>query len=212
MEVLHPTTAEPVGITIQLGDGRRALLDWLIAERRRDDDQLAIDAASVTVGWSGVELDGCVLAFSPAAAVRVYSTLPWLAEAVLRADFDAGLADVATRLCEVVGLHVAGSTKPIRLGGAELIYWQWFVELCGTRQSSFNGSEPISYAEIAAWSALTGTELRPRDVKILRAIDSVMLQATREKARSGREIPASNPAAIRALISSLGKKPKDAAK
>lgn len=55
--------------------------------------------------------------------------------------------------------------------------WVWFLELHSTRGSNGMGANPISYQELAAWSALTRTTLSPWEVKMLRLIDQEYLKA-----------------------------------
>ncbi len=56
----------------------------------------------------------------------------------------------------------------------------WFWELNSGRSSSGFGPNPISYAEISAWGSLTGTILRPPEIRILRAIDGAFLSVMNE--------------------------------
>ena len=53
--------------------------------------------------------------------------------------------------------------------------WQWFLDLNSARGSNGFGVNPISYQDIAAWSSLTGTIVRPSEVAALKALDAVWL-------------------------------------
>lgn len=58
----------------------------------------------------------------------------------------------------------------------ELAYvWAWFLELHATR--GFNGMvpNPITFAEIGAWSSLTRTFPLPSEVDLLRRLDMVWM-------------------------------------
>lgn len=60
----------------------------------------------------------------------------------------------------------------------ELLYLlEWFGELSAARGSGAAGPNPISFAELAAWAALTGNEPTAAEVHILRRIDAAFLAA-----------------------------------
>jgi len=72
--------------------------------------------------------------------------------------------------------------------------WHWFWELSTRRHS---GPEPISYADIGQWLALTGQPVEPTEISMLVAMDDAYLGAMRkeqeaqraeaaEKAKTGR--------------------------
>lgn len=58
--------------------------------------------------------------------------------------------------------------------------WGWFVELSRTRTSGAVAANPISYTEIAAWSALTGRRPDPFEVECIAAIDALVLKTSRK--------------------------------
>lgn len=68
---------------------------------------------------------------------------------------------------------------------SELVYvLEWFGELSAARGSGAAGANPIGYAEIAAWSHLTGLVPTPFEVSVLRRLDAAFLTAlTRKPAR-----------------------------
>lgn len=61
--------------------------------------------------------------------------------------------------------------------------WAWFVELSAARSGNGFGENPIGYTEIAAWAALTGRDLTPWEVSVLRRLDAVTLAAWAEKSK-----------------------------
>ncbi len=58
---------------------------------------------------------------------------------------------------------------------ALLDVWFWFQQLSRTRSSNGFGQDAISYAEVLAWSKLTGTQPDPLEIQALMAIDSVYI-------------------------------------
>jgi len=59
--------------------------------------------------------------------------------------------------------------------------WSWFGELSRTRSSNGFGQNPISYAEIDAWSRLTNIELTPLEVSAIMRLDSAYLTIQAEQ-------------------------------
>jgi hypothetical protein len=59
--------------------------------------------------------------------------------------------------------------------------WAWFGELSRTRSSNGFGQNPISYAEIDAWSRLTNIELTPLEVSAIMQLDSAYLNIQAEQ-------------------------------
>lgn len=58
----------------------------------------------------------------------------------------------------------------------ELEYlWNWFFEMSQARGCGF-GPNPIGFGEIAAWCQLTGTDLNPWEVSVIRRLDVVCLE------------------------------------
>lgn len=54
--------------------------------------------------------------------------------------------------------------------------WAWFCELNSARTSNGFGANPITYSEIAAWSALTLNVPTPWEVSLLKRIDRAFLE------------------------------------
>ncbi|WP_435371434.1 phage tail assembly chaperone [Mesorhizobium liriopis] len=66
----------------------------------------------------------------------------------------------------------------------------WFWNLHSARAESFDGPQPLSFTDIANWSALTGTILLREELGILRQMDAAFLSAhaiEREEARERRK-------------------------
>lgn len=55
--------------------------------------------------------------------------------------------------------------------------FEWFWELNSSRQSGFGGPLPLSYTEIAAWAAITGTIATRDEISIIRRLDSAYIAA-----------------------------------
>jgi hypothetical protein len=66
---------------------------------------------------------------------------------------------------------------------AAMHIWEWFWELHSTRSSNGFGPNPISYAEIAAWSKLSSIKPNKHEVKMLRELDRVYLEAAAKEAK-----------------------------
>lgn len=64
--------------------------------------------------------------------------------------------------------------------GGELL-WKWFMALHKTRQAGMNGPQPITYAEIAAYSRIYSLPIEPRHVATLIAMDQAYLEAAYKK-------------------------------
>lgn len=56
--------------------------------------------------------------------------------------------------------------------------WNAFIELHQARGSSGFGPDPISHLEIAAYRAVTGIDLSPWEVKVIRALDTVYIETS----------------------------------
>lgn len=61
--------------------------------------------------------------------------------------------------------------------------WDWFCELSAARSGNGTGPNPISYAEMAAWSELTGRPLAPRDVRAIALLDQAFFTEIAEQHR-----------------------------
>jgi hypothetical protein len=60
--------------------------------------------------------------------------------------------------------------------------WEWFHEVHSARTSNGFGPNPIGYAEIAAWSKLSGIRPNMHEVKMLRELDRVYLEVDAKNA------------------------------
>jgi len=61
--------------------------------------------------------------------------------------------------------------------------WEWFIELCGGRQSGFGGAEPITYAEILAWSTLTAARPTATEISMLKSLDQLFLSVYHQESK-----------------------------
>lgn len=105
IDIVHPATGKPFGATITIvGEHSSRFLDWkrrlvtrLQEKRRRAEKQgrsyepswdelqeeLAQQAAVLTVGWKGVVENGQPAPFSEEAALRIYRKQDWLRDLVI---------------------------------------------------------------------------------------------------------------------------------
>lgn len=58
----------------------------------------------------------------------------------------------------------------------------WFYELNTGRTSSGFGPNPLTWGDFMAWSGLTGTTLRPWEVRMLKRLDHLFLKVHLEGA------------------------------
>lgn len=54
--------------------------------------------------------------------------------------------------------------------------WSLFLELSGTRSQGHSGPLPISYQEILAWRELTGNEISPWEIEVIKRIDKIYVK------------------------------------
>lgn len=81
-------------------------------------------------------------------------------------------------------LEGKGVSKTKIPAGGELL-WKWFMALHKTRQAGMNGPQPITYAEIAAYSRIYSLPIEPRHVAILIAMDQAYLETVYKKQPQG---------------------------
>lgn len=60
-------------------------------------------------------------------------------------------------------------------------YWQWFLDLNATRPQGMGGISSIQYLEMTAYFTLNGINAEPREVQIIKKLDSVAIAAAREQ-------------------------------
>jgi hypothetical protein len=73
--------------------------------------------------------------------------------------------------------HLDGPAIPKRLA----YLWEWFQELESARTGTGFGPNPITFAEIKAWSELTGRSPRPHEIRVLKSLDLLRLKVWSEK-------------------------------
>ena len=73
--------------------------------------------------------------------------------------------------------------EPIELPDCVFYIWEWFQEVVDGRNYAGMGQPlPISWAEIKAWSELTGTEPTTWEIQALKMIDRVyLIEASKKK-------------------------------
>lgn len=96
--------------------------------------------------------------------------------------------------------------------------WAAFCAVAATRPNNGFGLLPISYAEIAAWDALTGALLTPWEVSLVRRIDTAVLPILNAKKGAEDaevEVDANDEVGVKSVFANLksrargvfGKKP-----
>lgn len=70
--------------------------------------------------------------------------------------------------------------------------WAVFGQLSGTRSSGMGGIGAITYTEMAAYQALTGTRLTPLDVAFVREADAVFLSYAMQRMKRADDQPPSD--------------------
>lgn len=78
--------------------------------------------------------------------------------------------------------------------------WAWYWEIREGVPSGLNGVEPLPCMEIKAWSELTGTPIRPRDLRFLRIMDRVFLEDR------AQQIQLANKAQMKPVINRHGRR------
>lgn len=91
------------------------------------------------------------------------------------------------QLVEALERHLR-TGNPVRLPEAGHLVWEWFGDLSGTRTFHQAGPNPISYAEIGAYSRLGRLDLQPHHVELIRALDRAWLEHAYRQ-REGRTAP-----------------------
>jgi hypothetical protein len=81
--------------------------------------------------------------------------------------------------------------RPKALDGSEIplelaYLWGWFQELSATRGSNGWGPNPITYTEVATWARLTGTIIRPMEVRLIMTLDGLFRIAVSEASEQRR--------------------------
>ncbi len=92
------------------------------------------------------------------------------------------MPDGTTRRAHLESAERQTGPRPVDLDGPELPadgshIWQWFLELSAGRGSNGFGPDPISWLDLLAWMALTGTITRPAEIDAIMALDRAWLVA-----------------------------------
>jgi hypothetical protein len=103
--------------------------------------------------------------------------------------------DGATKRDHLESVERQTGKRPAALDGPELPAWgrhifaAW-IDLHAGRGGNGMGPNPIAWADLAAWAALTGTEPSPFEVRTIMAIDRAWLE---EQARTVTRTPPPAP-------------------
>lgn len=89
------------------------------------------------------------------------------------------------RLLSQLATVAAAAARGARIAVPEAgrLPWRWFCDLNATRTWHAAGPNPITYAEISAYSASMRLDLRAQDVELVRAIDDHWVAAQYAKLR-----------------------------
>lgn len=90
------------------------------------------------------------------------------------------------QLCGALRSHLVNGA-PVRLPEAGRLLWRAFIDLDGTRSMHAAGPNPISYAEIEAWARINRYPLASHHVRVIKAMDAVLIEHVNRKAGTGGE-------------------------
>ena len=87
--------------------------------------------------------------------------------------------------------------------------WRWFNELSARRQAGL-AANPISYTELQAWAALTGTLVESWEARLIMRVDDAVLAALRKKPDKGKTptMQASDGPTVAAMMRTMFSKPR----
>jgi hypothetical protein len=54
--------------------------------------------------------------------------------------------------------------------------WSAFITLSNSRTQGFSGPNPITYEQIKAWKELTETPVEPREIEVIKRVDTVYMR------------------------------------
>lgn len=97
-----------------------------------------------------------------------------------------GINRLEKQLSEALRGHLADG-KPVRLPEAGRLLWRAFVDLDATRTMHAAGPNPITYAEIEAWARFNGYPLASHHVRVIKALDGVLMEHMSRKAAGGHD-------------------------
>ena len=95
-----------------------------------------------------------------------------------------GMERLEQQLVEALRRHLTEG-KGVRLPEAGRLLWRAFVDLDATRTMHMAGPNPITMAEVEAWARMNGYPLAPRHVRIIKALDAVLIEHVSRKASGG---------------------------
>ena len=74
---------------------------------------------------------------------------------------------------------IRGRGEPPEMPWPLIHVWEWFCTLCGGRR----GTEPLAFADIEAWSRMTGAMIRPSELALIKRLDFAWMEITAEKVK-----------------------------
>ena len=92
-----------------------------------------------------------------------------------------GMERLEKQLVEALRRHLADGGRA-QIPEAGRLLWRAFVDLDATRTMHMAGPNPITLAEVEAWARMNGYPLAPRHVRIIKALDMVLIEHVSRKA------------------------------
>lgn len=97
-----------------------------------------------------------------------------------------GIDRLEKQLCDALRRHLANGA-PVRLPEAGRLLWRAFIDLDSTRSMHAAGPNPITYTEIEAWARINRYPLASHHVRVIKALDAVLIEHVNHKAGTGGE-------------------------
>ncbi|WP_185802980.1 phage tail assembly chaperone [Pontivivens nitratireducens] len=82
------------------------------------------------------------------------------------------------RMASAIEVTVKTGNAP-RLPDGGVFFWEAFSALSQSRQHGPGGLQPITWADLSAWQAVSGVHLEARHLAVIRAMDAALLRAAR---------------------------------
>lgn len=92
------------------------------------------------------------------------------------------MADIEKLLCAELKRQLEGKgVRDTRIPSGGELLWKWFMDLHTTRQGGMAGPQPLTYADIVAYSHINRQAIEPRHVATLIAMDQTYLETVYTK-------------------------------
>lgn len=85
----------------------------------------------------------------------------------LRAHLEAAQAAIGKPIAELQEIPLPADVQD---------WWSYWNEASQGRQQAYAGANPLAWAELLAWSVVTGRNLAPIDYKAIKAIDRIYVE------------------------------------